>query len=392
MSNTIRMQAPSGAGAITCNSYLNTGQTYQPDVDNFVLADPKDVPDLLRAGYIFFTGAIPNNPRNLIDGGDAGVNLWQINTTFNGGSTAKLTADRFCAIGGTSSSWQVQRSANTGVQGFTAAFQWGRSSTDTHTTGLTFGQVFETADSIRMQGQPMTMSMWEACGANFIAGASAGTALMQLIAGTGVDDTFANLCSASWTGASTVASLTFTPSATMTRISAEGNVPTNATQLAWLVTYTPSAATTAGANEWLQMIGVQVEQGALTQFEHLDIAEVAEVCQRYVFAVQEPSSGVQIGGGVSTAASLAAINVPTPITMRKAPTLTFTAGGFAITDGAGAAHTISGAGAAGTVNTANNVGLQITAAATLTAGHAAILIGRTAGSGIIIASADYANP
>ena len=98
-------------------------------------------------------------PRNLIQGGDASTNPFQIATgQLAGGSTAKLIADRFAAIGGTSSSWNTQRSANTDIQGFSQAFQWGRSSTDTHTTGLTFGQVMETINSIRCQGLPATMS------------------------------------------------------------------------------------------------------------------------------------------------------------------------------------------------------------------------------------------
>lgn len=448
MSNTVLMKAPSGLGQVIATGPLNSGQTYTVDNNGFILVDPRDVLELIRGGFlvspeqlnnrdnlIATTDPVPtndgtqdygpgsiwvntllnriwmcaigttgvavwrllsqpgNNPRNMIDGGDATTNLWQLGTSFNGGSSAVLLADRFIGIGGTGSSWVASRALNTSAaQGFSAAFQFGRSSTDTHTTGLTFGQVFESADSIRAQGLPVTMSMFAQAGANFAAGASGGTLLMQLLSGTGVDDTFANMAAGSWTGAATVGTVTITPGTTAARFmnSTLFTVPTGATQLGWAMSYTPSAATTAGVNEWIQMLGIQVELGGLSDFEHLDVAEVAEICQRYLFVVKEPTASVQVGTGVSTAASLAAINIPTPITMRKAPTLTFTAGGFAITDGAGGNHTISGAGPAGGANTVNNIGMQITAAATLTAGHSALMVGRTTGSGILIADADYA--
>jgi hypothetical protein len=330
------------------------------------------------------------NPRNLIDAGDATTNPFQLGTGQQAGSSsAKMLTDRFAGIGGTSSSWNFQRSANTDIQGFSQAFQWGRSSTDTHTTGLTFGQVFETVDAIRAQGLPVTLSHWAKAGASFAAGASAGVARVQLLAGTGTDDTFANAAAGSWTGATTVVDATFTPTTVSTRFGPfSGVVPTNATQLAWLLSYQPSAGTTAGTTEFVQLMGIQAELGGMTPFEHLDVAEVLNVCTRYLQVINEPTAGVAVGPAAFSASSIAQVHVPLAAPMRKAPTVTFTAGGFAITDSALGAHTVS-SGAFAT-NTPVALTGTLTCAVTLTAGLVSFLQGRTTGSGIIIADADYA--
>lgn len=329
------------------------------------------------------------NPRNLIDAGEANTNPFQLGTAQQaGGSSAKLVADRFSGIGGASSSWNFQRSANSDVAGFSQFFQWGRSSTDTHTTGLTFGQVVESADSIRTQGLPVTMSQWVKAGSSFAAGASAGVYRMQLISGTGTDDTFANLAAGSWTGAATVIDATITPTTVSTRVGPfSGVVPTNATQLGWLMSYQPSAGSTAGTTEFLQFNGIQVEAGGMTPFEHLDVAEVFNIATRYLQVINEPTVGIAIGPAVFSAASIAQVHIPLPAPMRKAPTVTFTPGGFAITDSALGAHTISSGG--GTQASPNSLTLTTTAAATLTAGLVSFIQGRTTGSGIIIANADY---
>jgi hypothetical protein len=333
--------------------------------------------------------ALSINPRNLIDAGDATTNPFQLGTSQQAGAnTSKLVADRFNGIGGASASWNFQRSANTDVQGFSQFFQWGRSSTDTHTTGLTFGQVMESADSIRAQGLPVTMSQWVKAGASFAAGASAGVYRMQLISGTGTDDTFANLAAGSWTGATTVIDATITPSTTTSRVGPfSGTVPTGSTQLGWLMSYQPSAGTTAGTTEFLQFNGIQVEIGGMSTFEHLDIAEVLNICTRYLQVFNEPTAGVAIGPAAFSAGSIAQVHIPLAAPMRKAPTVTFTAGSFAITDSALGAHTISSGAFA--INTSTALTGTVTCAATLTAGLVSFVQGRTTGSGIIIANADY---
>ena len=335
------------------------------------------------------------NPRNLIDGGDFGTNPWQAGTTFNGtGTTVKVTADRFLANAGTSLVWNASRQTDTSVQGFSAALQWGRSAGDTHTTGLTMGQVLETNDSVRCQGLPVTLSWYNNAGANFAAGASGGIYLATIYSGTGTDDTFANMVTGGWTGSTVVASAAYTPGLSpAARVQPlAGTVPTNCTQLGVAWSYQPTTAATspgitAGANEWNKFIGVQLEIGGMSAFEHLDVAEVMNICTRYLQVINEPTAGMAIGPAAFSASSIAQVHIPLPSPMRKAPTLTFTTGGWAISDSALAAHRIS----AGGLQVANTgaVTMLVTCAATLTAGLVSFMQGQSTGLGSITLDADY---
>lgn len=328
-------------------------------------------------------------PRNLVDCGDFTTNPWQINTTFNGnGPGSVLTADRWNANSGTSLVWTAGRTLNTNVQGFSAAYVWGRSAGDTHTVGLSVGQVIETLDTIRAQGQLATLSFYVQPDANFAAGLSGGTYQATVVAGTGTNESSGKMFSSAWSGMTTVATQAITPGAAGTAVRIgpiAGMVPTNATELGVVFSYV--ATGTAGTHESIEMMGVQLEIGPLTPFEHTEVAEVVNIATRYLQVISEPTVGMAIGPAVFSASSIAQVHIPLASPMRQAPTLTFSAGGFDITDSALGAHTISAAG----LQVANTgaVTLLVTAAATLTAGLVSFMQGRSTGLGTIILNADF---
>jgi hypothetical protein len=334
----------------------------------------------------------PALPRNLLDCTDFTINPWQLGTSFNGnGPTPVLTADRWNANSGTSLVWTAGQASNTAAAGFTASYQWGRSVGDTHTVGLSIGQVIETPDSIRAQGQTVYLSTWIMNDANWVAGASGGTLTAYILAGTGTNESSGKMFSGAWSGMTTVASAVITPTTTLTRITAcSGAVPASATELGVAFAYTASAGTTAGTHESLQFVGPQLEIGGVTPYEHLEIAETVNIATRYLQVINEPTAGIAIGPASYSAASLAIVHVPLPSPMRKAPTLTFTAGGFAIYDQAQTAHGVTGALLLGA--TTGALTLAVTAAATLSSGNSAgpaFLQGRTTNSGVIILNADF---
>jgi hypothetical protein len=342
-------------------------------------------------------------PKNLFDAGDFTTNPWQYGTSLNGtGATtnaAQLTADRWLLLAGTSCVWTASQQSNLNVPGFSAACQWGRSAGDTHTVGVTWGQVLETIDVIRCQGQTLALSYWNGSGGSFAAGASGGTYLVQLIGGTGVNETFQKMVSASsWSGYTVLASAAYTPGvSTYTRINALNvAVPTSITELGVAFSYQATTAATspgltAGANEWLQFMGMQLEIGTMSSFEHLDIAEVVNICTRYLQVYPEPVSTCIIGpASYNGATSTCQVHMPLPSPMRKSPSLTFTAGTFCVVDGANTAHAVSAAGIAGA--TSGSVTLNVTAAATFSSGNSAspaFMQGRTANQGSIVLYADY---
>jgi hypothetical protein len=333
-------------------------------------------------------------PRNIIDGGDFGTNPWQRGTSFTAmANTLTYTADRWAALGGSSSSISVSQQAVSAVPGFAAALQFGRSSGNSNTGTINLFQVIETADSIRCQGQTVTLSFWALAGANW--SPASGNLSVLLGSGTGTNQSAANFAAGSWTGFS---SLTLTPqqgsaapatgiaqpiTTTWTRYSFTAPVPASVTQLAVLLAAVPVG--TAGANDWVQIMGVQLEIGGqVTAFEHRDVEMELSLAQRYFFEIPEPASGVVLGAGMVAGTNAEIIFIPLPVQMRAAPTVTVSAGSFKFNI-AGTATAVAGF-AAGTTHTPNYISLLGTT--TATSGQGTLLQGG-GGAGFIQASADF---
>jgi hypothetical protein len=349
-------------------------------------------------------GANVANFRNLIDGGDATVNPWQRGTSFTGiANTLTYTADRWFAVGGASSSISVSQQAQTGVLGFAQAFQFGRANANANTAVINFGQVVETLDSYRAQGQTVTLSFWAQAGANW--SPSNGTLNVLLASGTGSNQSATNLVAGSWTGYS---SLTLTPQQNLQpnsspstsvlapaanigqqvttswqRYAFTATVPNGCTQLGVLFNATPVG--TAGAADFVQIMGVQLEIGAqATPYEHRDAEVELAIAQRYFFNVPEPGSGVVVGTGMVGATNSEIIFIPLPVQMYKAPTVTVSAGSFKF-NLTGTATAVAGF-AAGSTHTPNYISVVGTTAAT--SGQATLLQGG-GGAGFVQASADF---
>ena len=356
--------------------------------------------DLLGSGCIPLEVNPTANFRNLIDAGDFTVNPWQRGTSFTGiTNTATYTADRFFAVGGASSSISVSQQAVTAIPGFSQALQFGRASANTNTAAISLGQVLETGDCIRLQGQTVTLSFWAMAGANF-----SGTALnVALHYGTGTNQSAANLIAGSWTtqsypaltpgqsnGTAGVAGVygTGTPASQpltvgWARYTFTGTLPNTATQVAAVLSYTPVG--TAGAADYVQFMGLQLEIGAqASPFEHRDIQVELEIAQRYCYVINEPASGVVVGAGQNTSSSAQLIYIPFPTQMVKAPTVTVSGTPSWKVNLAGTATAVTMA--AGSTHTPN--AMSLTGGATGTAGQACMLQGG-GGSGVIVASADF---
>lgn len=331
------------------------------------------------------------NFRNLIDGGDFTVNPFQRNIpglasagviSAAVSNTVTYFADRFFAVGGASSAITMTKSANTTVPTFATALRLQRQAANTDVAAINLGQVLESNDSIRCQGQTVTLSFWAASGANF--SAASGNITVKLYSGTGTNDTAANMIAGSWSGTSNPINATQALTATMVQYTFTGVVPSNCTQLGILMTFTPVG--TAGAGDYVDFIGFQLELGAIAStFEHRDVQVELEICQRYAWAIAEPANGVLIGiGGAVAAANNQVFYMAAPVQFVKAPTVTLAAGSFKV-----AAATTAAAAtgiAAGTTHTVNAI--TIVSTLTQTVGLAASLVGG-GGTGYILASAEF---
>jgi hypothetical protein len=264
------------------------------------------------------------------------------------------------------------------VQGFNQSLKVSRQVGNAILSPINVGQVIETFDSLRCQGQTITLSFWARAGATY----SGGALSVQVIEGNGVNQSAASLVAGSWTGASQVLSAQQTLTTAMARYQFTGVVPSNSTQLGVLLSFTPTGA--AGADDSIVINGVQLEIGPqASPFEHLDAQVVLEVCQRYAWAIPEPAAGVVIGAGMNTGAAAQVFYMATPVQLLKAPTVTVSSGAFKTQQGAVATATTIAAGATHTPNA-----ISINGNSVATAGQATLLQGG-GGSGWIIASADF---
>lgn len=363
---------------------------------------PTNSPDYNSTMGQALVGDDPAQFRNLLDGGDFTVNPWQRNIAglasagvISSAISNTLTyfADRWFAKGGASSSILMAKVADTSVAGASSSLKFSRSSGNTDTAALNFGQVLETADSIRLQGQVVTLSFYAKTGANY----SGGKLTVQVIYGTGTNQSANNMIAGSWTNQANVINVTQALTSTMTRYSFCGLVPTTATQIGVLLIWTPAG--TAGSDDsitynlfQLEIAGTANVQGSTTtyvaspsNFEHRDVQVELEICQRYCWVIAEPASGVIVGvGGATQAANNQVFYLATPVQLYTAPTVTLAAGSWKVCAGAAAAAA-SGI-AAGTTHTPNAISINTTL--TQAAGGAATLQGG-GGSGYIMASSDF---
>src|SRR5262249_22779260 len=157
--------------------------------------------------------------------GDATINPWQRGTSFTGSSAtaAQYTADRFFTFQTVSAtSATVTKLANTSVAGFTQSFTFGRAQSSGSVSTLYFGQVLESNDSYRLQGQTVSFSFFAAANTGFAAGVSGSVISANVIQGFGTDQsatsgvTGITTSTGSWSTQSNVVSGTFGLSTSLT--------------------------------------------------------------------------------------------------------------------------------------------------------------------------------
>ena len=373
-------------------SYQTRGSTYTADVNGMIYGVPVqgfDQGDLVDDGAVPVV-FVPNaNFRNLIDGGDFTVNPWQRNVPglASAGAiatpitnTATYFADRWFHQGSASSSITPSKQTNTTVAGFANSLRVQRTAAKTDTTVIATGQVLETADCYRLQGQTLTLSFWAMSDANY----SGGALTVRIVTGTGTNQNAANLVAGSWTNQANAVTTTVTLAGTMQRFQVSGVIPAAATQVGVLFQWTPAG--TAGTTDAIELMGVQLEIGSVAgPFEFRDVQVELEICQRYTWVTAEPASAVVVGTGSLNSTTAAIIYMATPVQMRAAPTVTVSAGTFHAAP-AGAAG--SGTIAAGSTHTPNAITINLSSITASTAGFGTPLVGG-GGSGYIVASADF---
>jgi len=256
-----------------------------------------------------FNGAAGKN--NVINGG---FDIWQRGTSIAPASATNYTADRWAGYLTTGRTVSRQATGDTtnlpNIQ-YCARVQ--RDSGNTSTTVMQFIQSIETANSIPYAGKSVTLSFYARKGANYSSASDALTVL--LVTGTGTDQSLVT----GFTGSTQIVSQTATLTTTWQRFTYTATVGATATQLGIQYQYTPVG--TAGAADYFEVTGVQLELGSIaTPFARATGTIQGELaaCQRYYYrATAVDGAYTRFGTGIASGNNNAYFMVPLPVTMRS---------------------------------------------------------------------------
>jgi hypothetical protein len=190
----------------------------------------------------------------------------------------------------------------------------------TSTNAVYYAQVVESINNYGLAGQTVTLSFYVTAGSNYSGGSSFG---FQLLNGTGTDEGMSSMNSGTWTGAA-YPGTTLTPTTNRTKITYTTTLGASVREIA--VRFYWAGAGTAGANDFVDITGVQLELGSqATAFDWRPYGTELQLCQRYFW--RTAPLGAAVGGWVSPTWSGYATNgyfqgntLQFPVQMRAAPT------------------------------------------------------------------------
>jgi hypothetical protein len=212
-----------------------------------------------------------------------------------------------------------------------------RDNANASTNALWLSQSIESLNSIPYAGKTVTFSFYARAGANYSSASSALTVVLQ--SGTGTDQNIIT----TWTGGSNVVNQTATLTTTWQRFTYTGSVPSTATELGLYFTETPVG--TAGAADYFEVTGVQLEVGSVaTPFKTNGATIQGELaaCQRYFIRTAATPNFGYIGVGQLKSGTEGVYSVSFPTEMRVTPSVTTSAANtFVITNGADASSVVT---------------------------------------------------
>jgi hypothetical protein len=221
--------------------------------------------------------------------------------------------DRFTGYTGTSSLWNISQ-VSTSAHDFPYALRLQRIAGQTSTSAVYLRQVIETINCKDLAGQVVTISFYATAGANY----SGGAASFQVYTGTAADQGTASLNTAAWTGLASPLSSTFTPTTTRTRITLTGTIGSTVQEVAFGLNWSGSG--TAGANDYLDITGVQLEVGSTaTSFDYRPYGTELALCQRYYQQVGSSTASSALFS--SYGANTNAVSWQFKVSMRATPTI-----------------------------------------------------------------------
>jgi len=242
---------------------------------------------------------------------NGGMDIAQRGTSITTNAGPVYTLDRWtfnCSVATSTTTSQI----SSGLTGIQYAMRTQRTSGNTSTPLILIANALETKNSIPIAGQTVTFSFWARAGSNWSVNGNAFNA--SLITGTGTDQ---NLYSG-FTGSLSIVNQTVTPSTSWQRFTYTATASTNMTQIGVQFYYVSTG--TAGANDYLDITGVQLEIAPqATPFSRAggSIGGELALCQRYYQRIGGSYySPENVGVGTAGTTTAGYINCPTKQVLR----------------------------------------------------------------------------
>jgi len=243
---------------------------------------------------------------------NGGMDIWQRGTT-NVTTASVYTADRWQK--GTGTHFGVSRQVTgdtTNLPDIQYCARIQRTAASAVTTGMDFSQSFETVNSIPLAGKTVTLSFYARKGANY--SATSNTLNAYIYTGTGTDQNILT----GFTGSAVGLSLGTTLTSTWQRFTGSATLTSSGTQFAVYILGTPTGV--AGANDYYEITGVQVELGSVaTTFSRAQGTIQGELaaCQRYYWRQTATQIYSNFGNGFGISTTQAMYQIKTPVTLRS---------------------------------------------------------------------------
>ena len=245
---------------------------------------------------------------------NSNFSVWQRGTSISYNNSTAYSADRWQAsiIQSAATITRQATSDTTNLPNIQYCARVQRTAGNTQTNDMQFSQSFESVNSIPYAGKAVAFSFYARAGSNYSAASNA--LQYRLVTGTGTDQNILT----GFTGQANAVLSTATLTTTWQRFTGTATLGATITQIAINFVNTPVG--TAGANDYYEVTGVQLEQGSVAntyQPNQSTFQGELAACQRYY---QQGVSGLWSGMSTSTATYYS--NVYFAVQMRTTPTST----------------------------------------------------------------------
>ena len=304
------------------------------------------------AGNASFQNANYAGKNAIINGG---FDIWQRGTSVAGG-VATYVSDRWMGYRGAYASGSTYSRQPSGLEGIRYCMRVQRDSGNSATNALFLDNPLDTDSSIQFQGKLVTFSFYARAGANL----SSTSSLIgfSVYGGTGIDQKAVS----GFTNQVTMHNATFALTSSWQKFTTTFSVGSNINGFTPELFYIPTG--TAGANDWFEVTGVQLELGTVsTPFSRAGGTIQGELaaCQRYYFRQTANSGFAALSSHAPAGASNQMFFVMTvPVSMRGPNTSVDWGGNLGLSDGFNTQTNISTIVASGGVGYTQVVNITMT--------------------------------